>query len=247
MMLLLPFISANDKWLLIVSAGLIAVYPVLMIFFDYNIGWDFETMEYTGFWSLAGFFRNLFYNGFHPVLPWASFMFFGFWFGRQDLRNEAFIKKALKWSVGGFVLVQLTSWMSIEVLSDGDEILYEELTSILGTSPMPPLPLYMINGISVAVLVMTLSILIAKRVGLSRVITSLANMGKLSLTFYVVHVIVGMGLIEVIAPDQFGEFSLGFSISYALGFSLCCIVFANLWLRNYKSGPLEWCMKQIVK
>ena len=54
-----------------------------MPFWNYEIGWNFETLEYQGFWTINGFIRNLFFNGFHPVIPWTSFMLFGYWFGKK--------------------------------------------------------------------------------------------------------------------------------------------------------------------
>jgi len=67
------------------------------------------------------------------------------------------------------------------------------------------------------------------------------------LTFYVAHVVLGMGIIEEISPSKMGTYSIEFSVSYALVFSLLCIVFANLWLKYKSHGPLEWIMKMIIK
>ena len=60
---------------------------VLLATLDYEAGWDFETFTYFGFWTAAGQVRHLFFNGFHPVVPWLAFLLVGMWLGRQDLRD----------------------------------------------------------------------------------------------------------------------------------------------------------------
>jgi uncharacterized membrane protein YeiB len=71
-------------------------------------------------------------------------------------------------------------------------------------------------------------------------------MGQLALTFYVAHVIFGIGLLEVIYPEQMGNYPLEFSIIYAFVFSLMCLGFAYYWMKNKKNGPVEWVMKRII-
>ena len=77
--------------------------------FDYETGWNFLVLEYTDFWTFKGFIRNLFYNGFHPVVPWTAFMLFGLWYGKQDLTNDTFVKKSLRASLIVFASIQVFS------------------------------------------------------------------------------------------------------------------------------------------
>ena len=93
----------------------------------------------------------------------------------------------------------------------------------------------------------SLCILLGKRYATNKVVVLLKNTGQLALTFYVAHVVLGMGVIEAISPSKMGTYSIQFSVGYALIFSLLCIVFANLWLKFKHYGPLEGIMKMIVK
>ena len=111
---------------------------------------------------------------------------------------------------------------------------------------MPPLPIYMVSGSSIAIFIISICILISKKNENNFVIKALTKTGQLALTFYVAHVIFGMGLIEVISETELGEHSLNFSISYGLLFSFGCIVFAIIWTKYKKSGPLEWIMRKIT-
>lgn len=111
MLLALALLASRKRTILAVALMLILVYPFMMIVWEYNVGWNFDTLEYPSFWSVEGFFRNLFYNGFHPVIPWAAFMLIGFWFGKNDLNDPKFIKRSALISFGIFkatILLSLT-------------------------------------------------------------------------------------------------------------------------------------------
>jgi uncharacterized protein len=245
MLFVLLLLTSSQKKILISAIALIFLYPLLIGLWNYETGWNFSTLDYLDFWTLKGFFRNLFFNGFHPVIPWTSFMLFGFWFGKQDLKNNQFVKKAFWISSFAFILIQVLSHFSIVALSQGDQQTLTELTEIIGTNPMPPLPVYMFNGIAIAVSVISACILIGKRFPTNKIVGALNKTGQLALTFYVAHVIIGMGIIEAINPSKMGTYPVEFSITYALLFSLLCILFAVIWLKNKKSGPLEWIMRKL--
>jgi len=240
-------LTSKEKTVVISALTLIVAYPLLLTFWNYETGWNFETLDYQDFWTLNGFIRNLFFNGFHPVIPWTAFILFGYWFGKQDLHNDKFIKKVFWISAITFIFIQTLSYLSIAFLSEGNQAAAKELMEILGTNPMPPLPIYMFNGISIAFAIITACILIAKRFENNKIIDALNKTGQLALTFYVAHVIIGMGIVEAIYPTRMGKFSIQFSIVYALVFSIFCIIFALIWRKHKKAGPLEWIMRKITQ
>lgn len=246
MAIIVLLLTSKEKTILVSSIFLIVAFPILMLFWNYETGWNFDTLDYQGFWTIKGFVRNLVFNGFHPVIPWAAFMLFGYWFGKQDLNNDKFIKKALWISSIVFIGIQVLSYLSISFLSEGNPESAKELTEILGTNPMPPLPIYMFGGISIAIFIISACIIIAKRFKGNFIIDALYKTGQLALTFYVAHVIIGMGIVEAIDPAKMGNYSIMFSVTYALGFSLLCIVFAVVWRKYKKAGPLEWIMRKVT-
>jgi uncharacterized protein len=239
-------LTSKGKTLIITAISLIVTFPILMIFWNYETGWNFSTLDYQGFWTVKGFMRNLFFNGFHPVIPWAAFMLFGYWFGKQDLHNDKFIKKIFWISSIIFISIHALSYLSISFLSEGNQETALELTEILGTNPMPPLPIYMFNGISIAFAIISACIIVAKRFENNKIIDALNKTGQLALTFYVAHVIIGMGIIEAINPAKMGNYSVEFSVVYALVFSSLCILFAVIWRKYKTSGPLEWIMRKLT-
>ena len=246
MLVTLLFISRSSKQILISTLSLILLYPILILILDYETGWNFTTLEYKDFWTFNGFFRNLIYNGFHPVIPWTAFMLFGLWYGRQDLRNDNFLKKSLRISSIIFISTQILSTGLIKYFSNGDLTTTNQLIPILGTDPMPPLPIYMINGVSISIVIISTCILLGKKYENNKIIEAFNKTGQLALTFYVAHVIFGMGIMEEIGSSKFGEYTIQFSVTYALAFSGLCILFAQIWLKYKKAGPLEWVMRKLT-
>ena len=242
----LVLLTCKENTILISGIAIILAYPIIITVLNYETGWNFETLDYQDFWTFKGFMRNLFLNGFHPVMPWTAFMLFGYWFGKQDLHNEKFVKKTFWMSTIIFIFIQAVSYLTISILSEGNEEAALELTEIFGTKPMPPLPIYMFNGIAIAFALISACILIAKKFENSFIIDALNKTGQLALTFYVAHVIVGMGIVELINPSKIGNYSIEFSVTYAIVFSLMCILFAVIWRKYKKFGPLEWVMRKIA-
>ncbi|WP_430412561.1 DUF418 domain-containing protein [Kordia sp.] len=246
MLVTLFFLKGNTRHIIFGILSFLLLYPVLMFFIAYDTGWNFNNYSYTDFWTINGFVRNLFYNGFHPVIPWTAFMLLGLWFGRQDLNNEKFIKKTFIVCVLIVIGMQLFSKALIYILSEGNEKIITELAPILGTSPMPPLPIYMISSSSVALCVICVCIWFAKRMQHGLVIKILKSTGQLALTFYVAHIILGIGIVELLSTKALGEFSIEFSVLYAIVFSSICIAFAGIWTRYKKYGPLEWILRKLT-
>lgn len=240
----LYFINKKTKLILYACFGIILCFPLLLVWLNYESGWDFNTLYYKDFWTLNGFIRHLFFNGFHPAIPWTSFMLFGLWYGRQDLKDSRFLKKSFWISIGVFIGIQILSKV---LMSISYRLSITELDFIFSTDPMPPLPLYMLNGISIATAVISFCILISKRYANNKVIIALNKTGQLSLTFYVAHVVIGMGGVEIFGHKALGDYSLYFSAIYALIFGAFCIVFAVFWLKHRRMGPLEFLSSASLK
>ncbi|MEO1437789.1 MAG: DUF418 domain-containing protein [Bacteroidota bacterium] len=242
MVVTILLLRRSDRTVFMIAGFFILLFPMLLTVLDYETAWNFETFEYAGFWTLEGFFRNLFFNGFHPVVPWTAFMLFGLWLGRRDLRSDAVLSRLFWRSLLGILLLQGGAMLCTKLVHPIDE----ELMILLGTDPMPPLPIYMLLGMSVATFVMVSCILLTRHRTANPVVQALSKTGKLALTFYVAHVVIGMLAVELIWPKTLGTYSIQFSVLYALLFSLACIVFAVFWLRFRKMGPLEWGMRKLT-
>jgi uncharacterized membrane protein YeiB len=210
----------------------------LILFFDYRTGWDFSARTYLDFWTPVGMLRNIFLNGFHPVIPWLSFMLIGMWLGRQDIL-DARIRRRILW-------VSVLTAASAEILSD---ILQRALPgqgafSVFDTQPMPPMPLYIVAGAGTAIAVITICLELTLRYPQAGAFTALAATGQLALTNYIGHVVVGMGFLQAIGrlEDQ----TLVFAFLSALVYCLLAIIFSYFWRKRFPRGPLEWVMRRMT-
>lgn len=238
--------TVNDKALLFFSAIIMLIFPVLMLFLNYEQNWNWSTLTYENFWSFDGMIRHIVFNGFHPIFPWAAFLIFGMWLGRQDLSKSVMRNKLLAWSLitllateCGFYLIRLT-------IGDGSalEMTSEEVTFLFSTSIIPPLPQYIISAGSSAVVVLVACLYFSERFSESNINKWLYKTGQLSLTLYVAHVIIGMGILESIGRLE--NQTINFSLLSALIFCVCGIVFSVVWLKFFKTGPLEWIFRKVA-
>lgn len=217
----------------------------------YSLGWDFDTLTYHGLDQVEGFCRNLFYNGWHPVVPWFAFFVLGL--GLSHLLTDPARAQNAPLGLSLLGLVITVSADLVAKLLKSEFAAYPELASFWGTAPLPPGPLYVLTGMGAAMATIGLCLWLcqaARRLAvLDRGLEILAAPGRMTLTLYVAHIFVGMSVLEALhlahapgfapPPDQVLE---------AIGtWMLAAIVFANLWQGRFARGPLEGLMQQVVK
>jgi uncharacterized membrane protein YeiB len=227
------------------------LYPLALLVFDYEAGWDWETLEYSGLWSIDGFARNLLLNGFHPVWPWWTFIAVGLLIGRLDLSSLCIQRRLLTFGAAAWIagesLSRLGHALWVPQL-DGEAA---ELVHIAcDTAPMPPMPLYLLVGSGVACTVVG-ACLLAERVRiLEKLVQALAPAGALALTHYVAHVFIGLGTLEALGwLSEQGSTRLAQerAMASAALFGLVSLVGAALWLRFSDRGPLEALLRRVSR
>ncbi|MEC8572823.1 MAG: heparan-alpha-glucosaminide N-acetyltransferase domain-containing protein, partial [Pseudomonadota bacterium] len=125
-------LQLGSAGLIAVMAGLNGLALVMILSLDFDQGWDWQSYHYADFWTAAGFLRNLFFNGWHPVVPWLGFLVFGVLLSRQALAERA---GQLRLVLGGGLAVALAeagSGMLAPVLASIDP----ELAVLAGTDPV---------------------------------------------------------------------------------------------------------------
>ncbi len=245
MLIALAFLFQPAAYSLRFGGLLIVLFPILLFNFDYTEGWNWETLDYLDFWSLEGFFRNLFFNGFHPFIPWMAFLLIGMWLGRQDLYDETFILALFQRGLALFITIQVLSPFAVSKAIEVMGFSPESAEYVFGTGSMPPNPMYMLNGIGFAFTLISGSIWWAWKRKESRVIKALDRTGRFALSLYIIHVILGMTLPLFFTEKEYGEFSIYFSLAYSLLFSVFGVFLAMLWLSKAKHGPFEWLLRKL--
>ena len=236
----------NDRSMFLVSVLIMVSFPILMIFFNYEQNWDWATLEYKNLWTVDGMVRHILFNGFHPVFPWAAFLVFGMWLGRQELSRHSVRTRLLIWSVIILLVTEVSFYLIRTALGDsgGLEMTSEEVQFLFSVSIIPPLPQYLISAASSAVIILIASLHFSEKYAGSNVIKWLYKTGQLSLTLYVAHVIIGMGFL-----DSFGVLenqTIDFSLLSAAIFCVIGGVFSVIWLKYFKMGPLEALFRKVA-
>ncbi len=232
-LLALPFLSAPPPALLWAALGAVTVGFLSLILLDYEANWDWQTFTYAEFWTLEGFLRHSFFNGWHPVFPWVGFVLLGMWIGRLDLHRNAI---QIRLILGGLTAALIGALP--RYLLQGSE-----LAEVFGTASIPPGPFYMLAASGTAALVIGLMLRIGDQLDQLGIAEWLAAPGRMALSLYVIHILLGMGILEAmgqldgsLTPQEIFGFSLGFC-----AFSMMLTWFWNLLA---KRGPLEELMRR---
>lgn len=238
-------LTVTTRRLCMIASGLVGSFGLLILVLDYERGWDWSTLHYDGLWTFSGAIRHLFFNGFHPVVPWLAFLLVGMIIGRLDMASSTVRIKVFLWGGGVALAAEVMSLMLIRFLSSGaDAAGREVVVALFGSKPMPPMPLYMLAGAGTACAIIAAAVAVGERFPDSIWIRPLVATGQLALTLYVAHVVIGMGILQAIGRLE--NQSLVISVVASMIFCISGVVFAYAWLKRYKRGPLETIMRVVT-
>ncbi len=214
------------------------VFLLLFLLGNWEAGWNWETMQYTDFYSLPGFFRNLVFNGFHPVFPWISFLFLGMSMGKADLTNQ---RMQIRHGVVSAIVLVAAEGISTMTAGSLENF---EWAIFLSTRAMPPMPLFVISAGAQNILILSIVLLFTgKTASGSRIMNSLSETGKMVMTHYIVHLF--LGLLPLLLLQKYVQISGGFVLFYSLGYFILTIRLTAVWRKRFAHGPFEMLMRKI--
>ncbi len=237
--------TVNDRRLLITMFGFAMGFVILIVIFNYDAGWDWETLTYLDLWTFSGFSRNLFFNGFHPIFPWTAFFLFGMWLARRDLNDSTFRGRLLFWGTATFVTTEIISWGLVRFLpllsGKGFPIKSQDIPYFFGVEFIPPMPFYLLSAGGTAAIVIALSLFAMEKPRPSTLLSPLVAVGRMSLTIYVAHVLAGMVILD--AVNRLEGVGLVYALGYGVSIFLLSVIFASFVQRRFSRGPLEGLMR----
>ena len=234
---LLPF---GNRALILVISILNLVFFSMMLFIDYESGWNFEELTYTGFWTIDGFTRNLFFNGFHPVFPWLGFFLLGMLMSRVLLKKRQVQITMISWGLIAIIFSEIMSFILSGYVIPADS----ELQFLFMTDSMPPMPLYFLAASGSALLIVGLCLLVSEKFKESKIYSLIAPAGTQTLTLYVLHIIVGLGFIDAIGFTGTQTSSQAFVA--AIIFCILGTIFAFTWSKWFRRGIFESLMRKLT-
>jgi uncharacterized membrane protein YeiB len=261
----LPFTRLRAKPLAIVAAVTAVAGPILSFVVRKWLagsGWDQLIASNDPIKMIGGDgVLQLLFTGGYPAVTWMPFVFAGMALGRLDLTAVA---TRIRLTIAGPLLALVAyggSWIAVRVfggegaptgnvpeklgkLGDMPEMAKDIVakgavstdspTRLLVSSPHSGTPFEIIGAWGVGITVLVAVLVLAEK--LPRLCRPVTAVGSMSLTVYVGHVIA----IDALGVDS----QSGSPLLVLLGFIAAAIVFALVWSRFFRRGPLEFLLNK---
>lgn len=234
------------KYFLYAAAAAIIIFHVLLAIIPYDTGWNFETLMYNDFWTLKGFLRNTFYNGWNSIFPWIAYFLIGMYLGRLNWKDNKTPKKVLLIGITVYLITFLIQSFATSITQN------KELLFYLTADYLPPFLPFMLGTASFGLILISIFIFIGNKIGETKIARILASTGQMTLTHYIAHLILGLLLLSIITGktlsyDLLKEIPTNpiIILTFAITYFLLSCTFSYYWTKRYKNGPLEMLMRKI--
>lgn len=171
----------------------------------------------------------------HPVLPWLTFLLAGVILGRHLHRLDRLRRPLIITSLVTLVfshVMRTIAWPHF--LLDRNDVVRRVLVS---TDPYDRSLLYTVSALSTATLAFLIVSVVTDSRPPGRVSESVAVVGRLSLSIYVLHVFFYNALVKW--WGLFGDGGLATAIGLALVFYVLIFVVSRWWSHYLGTGPME--------
>lgn len=241
--LLLIFLPKKN--FLYAAFGAILIFHILLSIIPYDTGWNSETLMYNDFWTIQGFLRNTFYNGWNSIFPWIAYFFLGMYLGRMDWKDNKTPKKVLLIGIAVYTVIFIIEYFATSITTDKDLLFY------LTADYLPPFLPFMLGTASFGLLLISIFIFIGNKFGNTKLAVILSATGQMTLTHYIAHLTLGFFLLSLLAGKTLRYEMLNEAptnpliiLTFAIVFFLFSCTFSYLWTKKYKNGPLEMVMRK---
>lgn len=238
------FIGFKKRINIIIAGVLIIVAQASQLTYDMFTGWQPNAlyMEYVDFWSIRGFTRNLFINGYHPIFPWFAFILIGFVIGCYSLKDWRILRNLL---AIGFTLLVIAESASVLLIKQLTPVLTSDVAQFLfNTGPILPSMLYMLSAIGSSFIILVIILKVTEKAESFWIWKVIVPSGQMTLTHYIGHIVIGLSILDNLGriENQQLPFIYIFSVSFYVG----CIIFSVLWKIKFDRGPIEWLMRKLA-
>lgn len=234
------------KYFLYAALAAIIVFHVLLAIIPYDRGWNFETLMYNDFWTLKGFLRNTFYNGWNSIFPWVAYFFVGMYLGRLDWKNHKTPTKVFLVGISVYLFTFLIQSFATSIIKDKDLLFY------LTADYIPPFVPFMLGTASFGLILISIFIVIGNKIGESKIAKILVATGQMTLTHYIAHLVLGLLFLSIITGktlsfDLLKEIPTNpmIILTFAIVYFLLSCTFSYLWIKKRQHGPFEMLMRKI--
>lgn len=241
-------IFLNKKNFLWFATASILIFHILVFIIPYETGWHLEKFQYKDFFTINGFIRNTFYNGWNSIFPWIAYFFLGMYLGKLNWTALKVQRKLFFIGLSLFLTVAMVQLISQYIL------LSEELMLFINADYLPPFLPFILSTSGFGLMLISGFMYLGNKISATQLAQNLASTGQMTLTHYVSHVTIGMILFSILTGKNLSEDSIQIEPTkpiYILMFSITYFVFSyyfsKLWTKHFKNGPLETLMRKIAE
>jgi uncharacterized protein len=192
---------------------------------------------------------NYFFLGqYYPVFPWFCFFLTGMLLGRLE-RSPAKWKYQIIFVGSSILLIAvecLSALLNAETTAgqwiDIDAPLWRAFSL---SEAFPVGPLFVFSASASGLALIALLRLLPERSPASRHVAPMVAFGRLSLTFYISHILIGHAYYQWVVSHH-GMVLSNRIFVFMMVFILAGIGFANLWMRHFQRGPLETALNELM-
>lgn len=236
----------DKKVYLYAAAGAILIFHILLVIIPYETGWNFETLQYTDFWTIEGFIRNTFYNGWNAIFPWLAYFTVGMYLGRLDWSSFKLQKRMFILGLMVFASVNLVQVFFNQFTLSDDVKFY------LTADYLPPFLPFVLSTLGFGLMLISVFMWAGQRLSNNTLAQHLAKTGQMTLTHYISHLTIGMLLLSLMTNrtyttvmNESEPIPPMIIFLFATGYFILSYFFSKWWASKYKNGPFEMLMRKI--
>ena len=234
------------KYYLYAAVSAIIIFHVLLFIIPYETGWNFDTLQYKDFWSLSGFLRNTFYNGWNSIFPWVAYFLLGMYLGRLNWQAAKTKNAILIIGLIVYGLVSALQFFADEMFVDKDILFYIQADYV------PPFLPFMLSTASFGLILISVFMMIGEKFGEAKMAHFFASTGQMTLTHYIAHIFLGSIMLSFITGKSLSNQLINepptdpmIILAFALVYYAVSCVFSYFWKKRFNYGPLEMLMRKI--
>jgi uncharacterized protein len=222
--------------------------PICMVVaYEIEGGQIYETlfMVYTPSPIIDYFFLSNYY----PVFPWFCFFLMGMLLGHLERSPDKRVFKQI-FAVSSIIFIGIevfSSSLNTDALAgrwvDLDNPLWR---AIILSEAFPVTPLFLFSAGASGLALISLLRLLEERSKRVRWLISWVALGRMSLTFYIFHILICDAYNRWVVHQQ-GNASGHQAIFFAIGFIIIGTLFASVWSYCFGRGPLEFGINKLTK
>jgi uncharacterized protein len=234
------------RWYVMGAIAAISIWHILLVIIPFENGWDFATLQYTDFWTVTGFLRNTFYNGWNPIFPWVAYFLLGMWLGRLNWFEKSVKIKVLVASEVVYIAIEVLQYLASQPGFNPSLAFY------INADYIPPALPFMLSTASFGCAMLVIMTWIGEKFSESKIAQALASTGQMTLSHYIISLTVGMIILSILTGKNYtGNIteqeptSPLFIFLYSIIYFLASVAFSVWWKSKFKNGPFEMLMRKI--